>query len=163
MEFVFTPWRLEYVQSDKKPDGCIFCRAFTDPPSSDNLVVYRDDLVAVMLNRFPYTNGHLLVFPRVHTDSLTGMDAPTRAALCEVLTFCEGLLRRTYQAHGINVGLNMGTAAGAGITDHVHWHILPRWSGDTNFATLFGEMRVIPEDLSGTFDRLRPHFPALIR
>jgi ATP adenylyltransferase len=163
VDFVFTPWRLEYVQSDKCPDGCIFCKAFENDPSLDNLVLYRDDLVAVMLNRFPYTNGHMLVFPKLHTDSLTGLDASLRGILGEVLTFCEGALRRTYQAHGINVGLNLGQAAGAGITDHLHWHILPRWSGDTNFATLFGELRVIPEDLSGTYERLRPQFPPLIR
>lgn len=163
MEFVFTPWRLDYVQSDKQPDGCIFCRAFTAEPSPDNLVLYRDERVAVMLNRFPYTNGHMLVVPRAHTDTLTGLDAPTRAAAGEILAFCEGVLRRVYGAHGINAGLNLGQAAGAGIIDHLHWHILPRWSGDTNFVTLFGELRVIPEDLAGTIERLRPEFPALIR
>lgn len=163
MDFVFTPWRLDYVQSDKQPEGCIFCRAFTAEPSPDNLVIYRDERVAVMLNRFPYTNGHMLVVPRVHTDTLTGLDAATRAAAGEVLAFCEGLLRRVYNAHGINAGLNLGQAAGAGIIDHLHWHILPRWSGDTNFVTLFGELRVIPEELAGTFERLKPEFPTLIR
>ena len=163
MEFVFAPWRLHYVQSEKKPDGCIFCRAFEAEPSFENLVVYRDERLAVMLNRYPYTNGHLLVFPKLHADSLTGLSADLRSALCEVLAFCEGALRAAYNADGINVGLNLGRAAGAGITDHLHWHILPRWSGDTNFATLLGEMRVIPEDLKGTYDRMRPLFPAHIR
>ena len=162
MDFVFSPWRLEYVQSDKHPPECIFCRAFEAPPSDDNLVLYRDDRVAVVLNRFPYTNGHMLVVPRRHTDTLTGLDAPTRAASQEVLTFCEGVLRRVYKAHGINVGLNLGQAAGAGIIDHIHWHILPRWTGDTNFVTLFGDLRVIPEDILGTMERLRGEFPERI-
>lgn len=163
MEFVFTPWRLEYVQSAREPGACIFCRAFEDEPSLDNLVLYRDDMLAVMLNRYPYTNGHMLVVPKQHTDSLTGLSPEVRSAAAEILTHCETVLRRIYKAHGINVGLNLGQAAGAGIIEHLHWHILPRWHGDTNFVTLFGDLRVIPEDLQAVFDRLRPEFPALIR
>lgn len=159
MRFVFSPWRLRYVQSPKSEEPCVFCRAFREAPSRDNLVVYRDGRLAVMLNRYPYTNGHMMIIPRPHVDSLTGLDAATRSAAAEALTHCETVLRRTYSAQGINIGLNLGQAAGAGITDHLHWHILPRWNGDTNFMTVFGETRVIPEDLATTFDRLRAEFP----
>lgn len=162
MDIVFAPWRLEYVRSEKKDEGCIFCRAFACEPSAENLVVYRDRLVAVVLNKYPYTNGHLLVVPKPHVDSLTGLDAETRSAAAEVTAFCESLLRKVYDPHGINVGLNLGQAAGAGISDHLHWHVLPRWAGDTNFITVCGDLRVIPEDLSGVFDRLRPEFPERI-
>lgn len=159
MRFVFSPWRLRYVQSPKAEHSCVFCRAFSEEPSPGNLVLYRDDRLAVMLNRYPYTNGHMMVIPRPHVDSLTGLDAATRSAAAEALTHCETVLRRAYCAQGINIGLNLGQAAGAGITDHLHWHVLPRWNGDTNFITLFGETRVIPEDLATTFERLHAEFP----
>jgi len=162
MRFVFSPWRLDYVTSDKAKGGCVFCAAFEQEPSPDNLVLYRDERLAVMLNRYPYTNGHLMVIPKPHVDSLTGLDPEGRAGAAEALTFCEGLLRRIYRAEGINVGLNLGQAGGAGIKDHIHWHILPRWTGDTNFITVCGETRILPEDLSATFDRLRPEFPTRI-
>ena len=163
MDIVFSPWRLQYVQSpDKDASDCVFCRAFTEEPSLDNLVVYRDDKTAVMLNRYPYTNGHLLVIPRKHVDTLTGLDAQTRASLLEVITYSESLLRGVYNPHGFNVGLNLGEAAGAGIITHLHFHIVPRWSGDTNFTTLFGNLRVIPEDLAGVFERLRVEYPEKI-
>lgn len=163
MEIVFSPWRLQYVKDpDKQAGGCVFCKAFTEPPSLDNLVVYRDDATAVMLNKFPYTNGHLLVIPRAHVDSLTGLDAAARAAAIETVAYCEHLLRKVYNPHGFNVGLNLGEAAGAGIIDHLHFHIVPRWTGDTNFTTIFGKLRVIPEDLQGLFERLQAEFPERI-
>jgi ATP adenylyltransferase len=163
MEIVYSPWRLQYVTDpDKQRGGCVFCRAFHEEPSLDNLVVYRDEATAILLNKFPYTNGHLLVVPRAHVDSLSGLTAQARAAAIEAVTCCEDVLRRTYHPHGFNVGLNLGEAAGAGILDHLHFHIVPRWTGDTNFTTLFGELRVIPEDLQGVFDRLRRAFPPRI-
>jgi ATP adenylyltransferase len=161
MRFVFSPWRLQYVQSLKSDEACVFCRAFQHEPSEENLVVFRDHRLAVMLNRFPYTNGHLMVIPRPHVDSLTGLDAEMRSASAEALTHCETVLRRVYRAQGLNLGLNLGQAAGAGITDHLHWHILPRWNGDTNFVTVVGQTRVIPEDLAMTYARLLPEFASL--
>lgn len=162
MRFVFSPWRLDYVTSDKRQGDCVFCAAFEQDPSVDNLVVYRDERMAVMLNRYPYTNGHLMVIPRPHVDTLTGLDPESRAASVEALTYCEALLRRIYCAEGINVGLNLGQAAGAGIKDHIHWHVLPRWTGDTNFITVCGDTRILPEDLAATFARLRTEFPSQI-
>jgi ATP adenylyltransferase len=162
MRFVYSPWRLPYVQSKKCEEGCFLCQAFREPPSCGNLVLYRDERLAIMLNRYPYTNGHMLVVPRPHRDSLTGLEPESRAAAAEALAFCEGVLRRLYCAHGINVGLNLGEAAGAGIADHLHWHVLPRWTGDTNFVTLFGETRIIPEELESSYQRLLPEFPERI-
>ena len=162
MRFVFSPWRLDYVTSNKGEGQCVFCAAFEQEPSADNLVLYRDERLAVMLNRYPYTNGHLMVIPRPHVDTLTGLDPEGRAAAAEALTYCEALLRRIYRAQGVNVGLNLGQAAGAGIKDHIHWHILPRWTGDTNFITVCGETRILPEDLAATFARLCTEFPSRI-
>ena len=162
MEIVFAPWRLEYVTAGKHAKGCIFCRAFTDEPSLDNLVLYRDERVAVVLNKYPYTNGHVLVVPRPHVDTLTGLDREIRSAAAEVTAFCEALLRKTYSPSGINVGLNLGQAAGAGILDHIHWHVLPRWTGDTNFVTVCSDLRVIPEDIPEVFEKLRRQFPPRI-
>jgi ATP adenylyltransferase len=162
MRFVFSPWRLEYVTSNKGEGKCVFCAAFEEDPSPDNLVLYRDERLAVMLNRYPYTNGHLMIIPRPHVDTLTGLNPEDRAAAAEALTYCEVLLRRIYKAQGVNVGLNLGQAAGAGIKDHIHWHILPRWTGDTNFITVCGDTRILPEDLASTFSRLCTEFPSRI-
>lgn len=153
MDIVYTPWRLEYVQS-KAPDGCIFCAAAEAEPAFENLVLLKTPDLLVMLNRFPYTNGHMLVVPRVHVDSLTGLEERHRRASLAALTLCESLLRELFCAQGVNAGLNLGRAAGAGIVDHLHWHILPRWVGDTNFSTVLGQLRVIPEDLRTSYDRL---------
>lgn len=157
MEIVYTPWRLPYVQA-KPTEGCVFCAAQEAPPSFDNLVVYSDEDLLIMLNRFPYTNGHMLVVPRPHVSSMTGLEERHRCASVRALTLCEVLLRDIFHAHGVNVGLNLGQAAGAGIIDHLHWHVLPRWIGDTNFCTVISELRVIPEDLKATYDRLAAGF-----
>ena len=158
MRFVFSPWRLAYVTSEKAAQGCVFCAARQEPPSPDNLVVYRDERIMVMLNRYPYTNGHMMVVPHPHVDSLTGLDCETRAVSAEALAFCETVLRSTYCAHGINVGLNLGQDAGAGIADHLHWHILPRWQGDTNFVPVLADVRVVPQALMDTYKGLVNRF-----
>jgi len=155
MDIVYTPWRLQYVQAAPPTGSCIFCDAADAEPCFDNLVLARSDDLLVMLNRFPYTNGHMLVVPRPHVDSLSGLQDRHRRASLEALTRCEGLLRELFCAQGVNVGLNLGRAAGAGIADHLHWHILPRWAGDTNFSTVVGQLRVIPEDLRTSYERLR--------
>ncbi|MEJ2369184.1 MAG: HIT domain-containing protein, partial [Acidobacteriota bacterium] len=123
-----------------------------------NLVVYRTDDLAVMLNRYPYTNGHMLVIPRLHIDSMTGLPAEFRRSSMDALVICEMILRKDFMAQGVNVGLNLGEAAGAGIADHLHWHILPRWYGDTNFSTVVGRLRVVPETLEESFARIFESF-----
>ncbi len=158
METNFAPWRLGYIKSDKKEEGCIFCRAFEEQPSFDNLVVHRNDMVAILLNRFPYNNGHMLVVPRSHKDSLALLDKKELDALSDSLVLCESALRSCYSPNGLNIGMNLGQAAGAGITDHLHYHILPRWHGDTNFVTVVSQLRVIPEDLRDTYQNIRDFF-----
>lgn len=157
MEITYTPWRLPYIQAEE-PSGCVFCDAASQEPSFENLVVHSTPDLIILLNRFPYSNGHMLVVPRPHVDSLSGLEARHRSASVEALTRCEHNLRRLFSAQGINVGLNLGRAAGAGIADHLHWHILPRWAGDTNFVTVIGQLRVIPEDLRTSWEKLREAF-----
>jgi len=143
-----------------KATGCIFCME----PATDRraaLVLACTPSAVVMLNRFPYANGHLLVAPRCHTADLNALEAVQYAALAEVLRRSVRLLEREFQPEGLNVGMNLGRAAGAGIEDHLHWHIVPRWVGDTNFMPVLGEVRVIPEHLEAVYDRLQPHFAVL--
>lgn len=157
MDIAYTPWRLQYVQAEE-PQGCVFCSVAAQEPSCDNLVVHSTPELVVLLNRYPYSNGHMLVVPRPHVDSLSGLEDCHRKASVEVLTRCEHYLRALFGAQGVNVGLNLGRAAGAGIADHLHWHILPRWAGDTNFVTIVGQLRVIPEDLATSWEKLRNAF-----
>lgn len=158
MDTNFTPWRLGYIKSDKKQEGCIFCGVFREQPSFNNLVVFRNVNIAILLNRFPYNNGHLLVVPRSHADSLAKLPSEEIHAISLALVDCEKAIRSILDPNGINIGMNLGQAAGAGITEHLHYHILPRWYGDTNFATVVGELRVIPEDLKDTYYNFQKYF-----
>jgi ATP adenylyltransferase len=157
MDHLWSPWRLKYIVNTKEP-GCVFCVA---PQSSDPLIVCRGELAYVILNLYPYNNGHLMVVPYRHESSLARL---TREEMNEVglLTQrAELALREAYQLQGINVGVNLGAAAGAGIEEHVHVHLVPRWYGDTNFMTVVGMTRVLPEELQTTAARLRPIFEQL--
>jgi ATP adenylyltransferase len=159
MDHLWSPWRLKYV-TDAKPQGCVFCHA-SDPSDPDPLVVSQGTLAYVILNLYPYNNGHLMVVPYRHESTLAGL---TREEMNEVglLTQrCETALREAYKLEGINVGVNLGSPAGAGIEEHVHLHLVPRWNGDTNFMTVVGQTRVLPEDIRATADRLRPIFARL--
>ncbi len=158
MEITFTPWRLDYIKSNKREEGCIFCKAFEEQPSFDNLVVFKGQFSAILLNRFPYNNGHLLVVPKTHSDSLFSLPEEEKLELSKLLCFSEAALRKIYEPQGINVGMNLGEAAGAGIVDHIHFHILPRWKGDTNFVTVTGNLRVIPEALRDTYEKVKNFF-----
>jgi ATP adenylyltransferase len=166
MQSLHSPWRFQYVSGGSAPPegpgGCVFCAAALAGVSPESLVVHSDPAAFVLLNRYPYNNGHLLVVPRPHVDSLTGLppEAVTRCA--ELLVLCERVLRQAYGCHGLNMGLNLGEAAGAGIADHIHWHALPRWRGDTNFMTALAETRVVPEDLGSVHRRLQPLFASLV-
>jgi ATP adenylyltransferase len=151
LDTTFSPWRLGYIKSDKNEEGCIFCKVFEEQPSFDNLVVFKNEHIAVLLNRFPYNNGHLLVIPRSHKDSLTLLSPNEGYSLSNALVECEKSIRALYNPNGLNIGMNLGQAAGAGIIEHIHYHILPRWHGDTNFATVVSQLRVIPEDLKETY------------
>ncbi len=144
-----------------KETGCIFC---TKPAAADlraALVLARTPEAVVMLNRFPYANGHLMVAPRRHTADLDRLSAVEYAGLTETIRRSVALLGHVLRPEGLNIGMNLGRAAGAGVVDHLHWHIVPRWVGDVNFMPLVADVRVIPEHLDAMFDRLRPVFAAL--
>lgn len=160
MHVLWAPWRMAYIGGPKE-SGCIFC---TQPEASDlraALVLARTPQAVVMLNRFPYANGHVMVAPRRHTADLQTLPAADYAALGEALRRSVALVDEVLHPEGMNVGLNLGRAAGAGIAEHFHWHIVPRWVGDVNFMPLVGEVRVIPEHLESIYDRLRPAFARL--
>ena len=162
MEHLWSPWRLAYVSGGAKSDRCVFCDAQTADEATP-LVVFRGSTCFVILNLFPYNNGHLLIVPYRHIASLA---TATEAELCEMMQLTqrsELALTEVYGPHGLNVGINLGKPAGAGILDHVHVHVVPRWNGDTNFMTIVGQTRVLPEELAQTADRLRPIFERLAR
>jgi ATP adenylyltransferase len=158
MDHLWTPWRMTYLHGDEPlPEGCLFC---VQPQAEDAVahIVHRGELCYVILNRFPYNNGHLMVVPYFHAPSLEDLDAETLAEWMTLTRLALGVLRETYAPQGFNVGLNIGGAAGAGVADHVHLHVVPRWIGDTNYMTVAGQTRVIPEWLDQTYERLRPLF-----
>jgi ATP adenylyltransferase len=156
MKVLWAPWRMEYIVSHKEKD-CIFCIRAAAKNDRDNLVLYRGSTVFVMMNKYPYNNGHLMVVPYAHQSSLSGLDDDTRLELMNTT-------QRGIEALGIfhpeafNVGINIGKVAGAGVEDHIHIHIVPRWGGDTNFMAVTGETRVIPEHIMDTYDKLYPVF-----
>lgn len=161
MDRLWTPWRYRYLTAPPSGNGCIFCSMAVDPEhDEEHLVVFRGALNFVVLNRFPYTSGHLMVVPFHHTAALNGLDRPTRHELMDLTCEAEQNLRAVYRPDGLNLGMNLGESAGAGIAGHIHMHVLPRWTGDANFMTTIGETRVLPEDLSVTWERLREAFHA---
>ena len=160
MKHIWSPWRLEYLTAGKKP-GCIFCNAVQSSDDRENLVLYRGELAFLILNRFPYNNGHLMVVPDRHVGSLDALTPDERAELMELTRRAEVALTEAYHPHGLNMGINLGKAAGAGVLDHLHVHIVPRWNGDTNYMTVVGQTRVLPEELHQTVARLRPIFARL--
>jgi ATP adenylyltransferase len=159
-DVVWAPWRMTYILSDK-PTGCIFCEKPRMQDDAQNLILWRGHTAFVMMNRYPYNNGHLMVVPHAHAASLTDMEPAQRAELGELTMRCEQVLRQAMRPDGLNIGLNLGSAAGAGIAEHLHVHIVPRWDGDTNYMTVVGEVRVIPQHLDHTYTLLLPYFQAL--
>lgn len=161
MERLWSPWRLAYVSGSGEPKGCVFCDAQVDAQAAP-LVLFRGTTCFVILNLYPYNNGHLMVVPHRHVAAL--VDA-TPDELCEMMQLtraAEIALSEAYRPQGINVGMNLGRPAGAGIADHMHIHVVPRWTGDTNFMSVVGNVRVLPEELEQTADRLRPIFERLL-
>lgn len=149
---------MKYIETNNKETGCVFCNAQAQADSAENLIAFRGEKAYVILNRFPYTSGHLMVIPFTHVPNLEGLDAETRAEMMELTSRCTTVLREVYRTHSFNVGINMGEAAGAGVLGHVHIHIVPRWAGDTNFMSAVGETRVLPEALEDTYRRLHKAF-----
>jgi ATP adenylyltransferase len=160
MDRLWSPWRLPYVIDSGKSSGCVFCDALLGEQAS--LIVFRGATCYVILNLYPYNNGHLMVVPNRHIASLA---AATHEELCELIELtrsAELVLGEAYNPHGLNMGINLGKPAGAGVLDHVHMHIVPRWNGDTNFMTVVGETRVLPEELPQSAEKLRPLFQKLV-
>lgn len=162
MERLWSPWRLAYVTTAIDGDsGCIFCT--TTDPARDELILVRGRVSYVVLNLFPYNNGHLMVVPNRHVATLRALTVEERDELMRFSRDAEIALSEAYTPQGINVGINLGRPAGAGVVDHLHVHLVPRWTGDTNFMSVIGETRVLPEDLAATKQRLKPIFERLLR
>ena len=158
MERLWSPWRFQYVSTTGDPHACVFCAALQDGAAGAPLIVYRGRHAYVILNLFPYNSGHLMVVPHRHIATLAAATHDERCELMDLTRVAEQALTEIYKPQGLNVGMNLGRSAGAGIVDHMHVHIVPRWHGDTNFMTVVGEVRVLPEDLAQTAARLRPAF-----
>lgn len=160
MERIWSPWRHAYVTRGKEADGCVFCTA----SSSDEgraLVVHAGLLAYVILNLYPYNAGHLMVVPRRHVATLALLERDELTEMALLTQLSERVIVEAFSPQGINIGMNLGRPAGAGIVDHLHTHLVPRWNGDTNFMTVIGEVRVLPEELPRTAERLRPIFNRL--
>ena len=161
MDRLWSPWRSDYIASAGDADSsvCIFCKLRDDSDNdAANYVVHRASHNFIVLNRYPYISGHLLIVPNEHVGDLDIAAKAITDELMDLTKQCQTALRKVYRPDGFNVGMNLGRAAGAGIADHIHIHILPRWAGDTNFMTSVAEARVLPEDLSTTYEKLRGEF-----
>jgi ATP adenylyltransferase len=157
MQQLWAPWRITYITNEKE-DGCIFCNRQHDGDDQERLVLHRGKHTIVMLNKYPYNNGHLMVAPKRHVGSLEDLKPEEMNELMAAIRRCCVLLKKTLTPDGFNIGANLGTVAGAGIEDHIHFHVVPRWLGDTNFMPILAETRVIPEHLAETYNRLSELF-----
>ena len=155
MDYLWTPWRYRYVAEVKNAVGCVFCNAHTANRDEEWLIVQRAVKNFVILNRYPYTAGHVMIVPFAHTADFSGLERDTAAEMMLLSQRVQAAIDDVYHPDGFNLGMNLGRSAGAGIADHLHMHLVPRWTGDTNFMTTVGETRLEPEDLSTTYTKLR--------
>jgi ATP adenylyltransferase len=156
MDYIWTPWRYQYmrqVEAGQQPE-CIFCDAAARQDDSETLVVYRGAKVFIILNRFPYTSGHVMIVPYAHVGELSACEPEALSEMMKLAQRMEVVFRGNYKPDGMNLGMNLGRAGGAGVVGHLHLHVLPRWFGDSNFMTVVGESRVLPEDLQTTYQRM---------
>ncbi len=159
MEKLWAPWRMEYIQNvDKKDGGCIFCDLPKEDRDRENLILYRGSTCFVIMNRFPYNNGHLMAVPFKHTADSQDLDDTEALELWQCINTCKRVLKEKIHPDGFNIGMNLGRTAGAGIDQHVHMHIVPRWNGDTNFMPVIGQTKVISQALLASYDQLQPGF-----
>ena len=161
MKIIWAPWRIEYVTKEKE-EGCIFCEKPKENKDRENLILYRGESGFVILNRYPYSNGHLMAVPYRHTNELGELDESERRELINLTIECSEILR-VMKPDGFNIGMNLGRIAGAGIDDHLHFHIVPRWSGDTNFIPVIGDVKVMPEYLDQTYLKLSEQIKSIKR
>jgi ATP adenylyltransferase len=160
MDHIWSPWRYSYVTKAAPPGGCVFCEKVAGTDDAESLILYRGTHNYVVLNLYPYTNGHLMVVPYEHVDTLAGAAEETAREMMELARRAETILRQLYRPQGINIGMNLGECAGAGVAGHIHMHLVPRWPGDANFMSVIGETRVLIEDLAITWRRIREAFAA---
>lgn len=153
MKQLWAPWRMTYIE-EPTSDECIFCARENDGDDQKRLILRREKKAFVMMNKFPYSNGHLLIAPYQHTADMNELSTDERGEIFALLALCRNVLYDVFQPEGFNIGMNLGKVAGAGVTEHLHFHIVPRWSGDTNFMPIFSDIRVIPQHLEVTFDKL---------
>lgn len=158
MNHIWSPWRMNYIMNHERVADCVFCKAAGEQNDPENLVVYRGQAAFVILNRFPYTSGHLMIVPFTHAASLDELPTTTQAEMMALATRSVQVLREVYNPEGFNLGINLGEAAGAGIADHLHLHVVPRWNGDTNFMSAVGGTRVLPENLQDSYTRITQHW-----
>jgi ATP adenylyltransferase len=158
MDYLWSPWRYRYVQKETPEIGCIFCRKASEQNDEENLIVYRGRRNFILLNLYPYTTGHLMIAPYEHVATLEAAAEETLEEMILLAQKAQRHLGAIYHATGFNLGMNLGESAGAGIADHIHMHVLPRWSGDTSFITTVGETRLLPEDLPVTWQKLSEAF-----
>jgi ATP adenylyltransferase len=161
MEHIWSPWRFTYIASPDSNQECIFCVFGRDSSAESdrlNLVIHRARYNFVVLNRFPYSSGHLMIAPYQHTGSLAEANHETTDEMMEIAKQAQAALEIEYRPEGFNIGLNLGKAAGAGVAGHLHLHVVPRWTGDANFVSVIGETRVLPEELTTTCEKLKKHF-----
>lgn len=156
MDYLWSPWRYAYITGvEPEPGACIFCDKPAESDDERNLIVHRGQHCYVILNAFPYTSGHVMVVPFAHVDELQKLDGNAATEMMALSQRMESVLRKLYRPQGINLGMNIGKAAGAGIAGHIHMHILPRWTADANFISVIGETRVLPEALEVSYKRIR--------
>lgn len=160
IQVLWAPWRMSYIEGEKSSE-CIFCALTDDAALRPMLILGVSAHARVMLNKYPYNNGHLLVAPHRHTAQLTDLSEHEFADLMALLRRAADIVNLVFRPQGLNIGMNLGVCAGAGIADHMHWHIVPRWVGDTNFMPVVGSVRVMPQHLLDSYDRLRPYFAPL--
>lgn len=158
MKQIWAPWRMTYIEHGSKEEGCVFCGKLKRVDARESLVLAETAHSVVMLNKYPYNNGHLLLAPKRHERELSKLMADEYRDLNQALKQTVNIVFSVLKPGGVNVGMNLGKCAGAGVEDHLHWHVVPRWEGDTNFMPVVGETRVMPQHLLDSYDRLCPHF-----
>ncbi len=163
MDYLWTPWRSTYMKEKKDKAQCVFCGAAQSAEDARNLVIHRGQFCFAILNRYPYTSGHLMIAPYAHVSRLTAAEEAVTAEMMRFIRYAETAIQEVYSPDGLNLGMNLGEAAGAGIEQHIHMHVLPRWKGDANFMTSVGGTRIIPEMLEDTYAKVREAFGKLTR
>ncbi len=164
MKHLWAPWRIEYIEMPKEEgDNCIFCDKPAQNRDAENLIVYRGETSFVIFNRYPYNNGHLMVVPFRHTSDLAELSAEEKLELMDLLIASQQALTEIMSPHGFNIGMNLGLVAGAGVKDHLHFHIVPRWNGDTNFMPVLSDTKVISEGLEQTYRKLKPVLERIVK